>query len=267
MNLKKTSIFLITFVVLFACFGIGKLYAEEFSSTIAVDIEVDGDLLDGAIVCSYEEGNKLCENAYDKNILGVIVTNPALHLRELEPGGTKKPVINSGNAYVLVSSKNGTINFGDFITSSDFNGVGQKADINGYILGTALESWDIENENERGRILVAVNIRATGVGTGEGAGEAEGEGEGLVNLLRKSSREALQSPFAFLRYLLAAIIAIVSIIMGIRYFGKMSSKGVESIGRNPLAGNKIQSSVLINGGITLGIMGLGIFVAYLILIL
>ena len=48
------------------------------------------------------------------------------------------------------------------------------------------------------------------------------------------------------RYFLAASVAIISILVSLFFFGKNVTKGIEMIGRNPLAKVPIQSMILVN---------------------
>lgn len=76
--------------------------------------------------------------AYDTRALGVISTKPGLTLGEAD--GTGRPVIVglSGRVPVKVSTKNGDIKPGDYITTSDIPGVGMKATEAGRVIGKAL---------------------------------------------------------------------------------------------------------------------------------
>ena len=49
-----------------------------------------------------------------------------------------------------------------------------------------------------------------------------------------------------IRYVLAALVAIITITINFRTFGRNITKGIESIGRNPLAKGAIQSMIILN---------------------
>jgi hypothetical protein len=75
---------------------------------------------------------------YDNKALGIISTRPGLVLGEADGAG--KPVIVglAGRVPVKVTTKNGDIKPGDYITTSDIPGVGMKATEAGRVIGKAL---------------------------------------------------------------------------------------------------------------------------------
>lgn len=223
------------------------------SSGLALSVVTTGEVNNGDILCSSVEGAKACVGTYNTNMIGVYVDSPAILLDNLSLTDSK-PVLASGKATVRVTVANGEIKQGDFITTSDKPGVGQKADRSGYVLGSALEDATTD-----GVVLVSLGIRPALVVSNQ-----------RTNLL-DSAKDALLSPYlsplASLRYILAAIAAAGAFILGFMYFGRVAKSGVEAIGRNPLAGRLIQFSVILNLLLTLVIMGSGLAIAYLILVL
>jgi hypothetical protein len=255
----KRLIFLISILVF--GFGLGNriVKAQQTSSGVADSAEfTNSDVTDGQIVCSTTSGLAACKNEYDVNMAGVYVTNPALWV-ENKALFNGKPVISSGKAYVQVSNSGGEINIGDFITSSNKPGIGQKASKSGNIVGVALEDYPSQDNQTVGRILVAIGIRAAIVST-----SARGN---LLESLREGLLAPTLTPLASLRYLLAIIIAAAAFILGFIYFGRVSKSGVDAIGRNPLASRAIQAGVFINLLLTVAIMGGGLVMAYVILII
>jgi F0F1-type ATP synthase membrane subunit c/vacuolar-type H+-ATPase subunit K len=134
-----------------------------------------------------------------------------------------------------------------------------KADRNGYVLGAALEAYTSDDPEAVGRIAVAITIHPTtqfGSTTGN-----------LFELLRSGLAGSLLDPVSALRYLLASLIIVISFAMGFLYFGRVAKSGVEAIGRNPLAGRRIQLTVILHIALTIAIAGSGLGIAYLILAL
>ena len=168
-------------------------------------------------------------------------------------------ILTSGKAIVKVTSVNGNISVGDFITSSTTAGVGQRADINGFVLGTALEAFSSDDPNTVGEIIVSINIfPATTLSDAR---------TNLVNLARRGLSAPIISPLASLRYLLAFAIAVLAFALGFAYFGRVARTGIEAIGRNPLARRMIQLSIILNIFITIVIILVGLALAFFILIL
>lgn len=211
---------------------------------IAVPVKVDAsDVADGDIISFTDGRYQLSQLSADSRMYGVITNDPAIVIA-LSSEPDQLPVVSSGRVNARVSTINGPIKAGDYITSSLIPGIGAKTTGYGYILGTALADYSEKNPEKIGHIPVAVSIRAISP---------------LV--------EFDTDPFEFLRYLLAIIIATTSIIVGFVYFGKVAQSGVEAIGRNPLASKLIQFGILLNLFLTLGIVAAGVVIAYIIIII
>jgi len=259
MKYSAPIIFIAAFCLLTLVVSISKaVYAQSKPSGVAISIPIaDKNAKDGNIISSSTKGYILINAPYDTSIYGVITEDPSVFIENVNLADTKA-VITSGKAYVTVSTINGEIEVNDFITTSEIKGVGQKAKINGFVLGTALESYSEPDKNKIGKILVSVNPRYNGSFTAQG---------NLLELLRGGLDAFPLSPLASLRYILAAIIVATTFILGFMYFGKVARTGVEALGRNPLAGRSITLGILFNLLLTLGIMAIGLAIAYLILIL
>jgi cysteine-rich repeat protein len=94
--------------------------------------------------------------SYDQNLLGVVSYSdiPAL--------GTKLnnnylPISLAGRVPVKVSTENGNIEAGDYLTSSTKPGVAMKATKAGTVIGKALEPYENPDPTQVGRILMFVN--------------------------------------------------------------------------------------------------------------
>jgi F0F1-type ATP synthase membrane subunit c/vacuolar-type H+-ATPase subunit K len=238
-----------------------KFYAnaQVTSSGIAFSIPVDDeDVQDGDTICTYEEGIKRCQNNYDPAMYGVYVINASAEITDEELESAIE-VVREGVTLVRLSTVNGNIEEGDFVTSSEKAGIAQKATRNGYVLGTALEDYEQEDADEIGKVLVALNIHP--------AAGLTGPRTNLLNVLRSGLVTPLLEPLDSLRYLLAILIVILSFGLGLVYFGRIAKAGVEAVGRNPLARAMIQLSVVINIFLTVVIILVGLGLAYLILIL
>lgn len=232
---------------------------EQTSSGVALSVSIPTENVDdGSILCSSTLENQLCTSEYDVGMVGVHTANPAVFLENTAMENAV-PMISMGRVYVRVSSANGNIKKGDFVTASTNPGVGQLADKSGNILGVALEEYASEDKAGVGKILVSVGIRPAIVAT-----SARGN---LVETLKKGLLAPTLTPLASLRYLLAILIALASFILGFIYFGRVAKSGVEAVGRNPMAGRLIQLNVMLNMLMTVLIMAGGLLLAYLVLIL
>lgn len=232
------------------------VFAQEVTSGVAVTIPVAGENIQaGSIVCQGEGGFSLCSAEYSPSIYGVIVDNPAVSI-QMDIEDSSQEVLTNGLAQVQVTNEAGAIAIGDLVTSSTTSGVGVKSIHNGYVLGVAMEPY---NSSDVGTIKVAINIHPA-------AGFTSARSN-LIDVLRKGATSPLFEPLDSLRYLLAAAILLLSFVFGFVYFGRVASSGVEAVGRNPLAGRLIQFTVLLHVLVTIVIVFVGLFLAYLILIL
>ncbi len=93
---------------------------------------------------------------YQGTILGVVPTQPGMLIGE-DLEGDVTSIALAGRVPVKVTAKNGPINIGDPITSSDIAGVGMKATRSGYIVGTALSGFSSDNPDEIGTVTLFVN--------------------------------------------------------------------------------------------------------------
>jgi len=234
-------------------------FAQITSSGIAVSAPVvDSEAQDGDIICTYPQGNARCNLDYDTSIFGVISDNPAASIEDRDLTSPRL-IVSSGIVTVRVSAVNGNIAEGDFVTTSLNPGVGQKAIRNGYVLGMAIESYQPQDPGAVGRIQVMINIHpASGISGPRG---------NLLQFIRQGLAVPVFEPVESLRYILAALMVIISFTLGMIYFGRSSRAGIEAIGRNPLAKRVIQLTVFMNILLTVVIILVGLSISYLILIL
>jgi len=253
---KKLFILIAPLIVSFIFAGTTYAQTSEADFTgVGLTLEITEPASAGAIISATDTGYKLSKRPYETGLYGVVTDTPALVL-EASPRGNQKYVIYEGQTIVNVSNENGAIKRNDPITSSTRPGVGMRAAENGYVVGTALSDFSDSNP---GKIMIQVNPHYNnGVVTARG---------NLVDILRNARTSIFLSPLEALRFLLAAFVIILSFVLGFIYFGKVAQKGVEAVGRNPLAGRFIELSVLLNVLITALIIIVGLAIAYLILVI
>lgn len=230
---------------------------EQVSSGVAVLVDIkDPSLKDGDILSYTQSGYVITATAYDPMIYGVVTDKPAVTLED-PTGENSHYALTSGKTYVNVSAVNGAIKENDLITSSKSKGVGQKATINGYVLGTAIESYSDTDPNKVGKILVSLHPGFSS--------DTVALRSNLLENFNVAFATPFLSPVNAFRYTIAGLAGLLSLALGIWFFGRVASRGVEAIGRNPLAGRQIMLSIVFNLGLTLTVMALGIAVAYFIL--
>jgi hypothetical protein len=257
MKYPALVIFILSLIIL-GSFSPASANAQAESVGTALSIPLlNQNVSDGSIINSTSKGYGLTTSAYDSNMYGVYTESPAIYLKNID--NPQSPVTTSGKSSVLVSTINGNIKINDFITSSTIPGVGEKVTRNGMILGTALESYSNSNQKELGKIMVAINPHFSSSST-----DARTD---LLTILQDASDPTFLSQLTALRYIIAAGIVLISFAIGFIYFGRVASRGVEALGRNPLAGRAIQFSLVLNLALIILIIVAGMGIGYMILVI
>lgn len=257
---KYTAHFVL--LLLFLNGFISQTYAapsSDLSNGTAIGVSIpDKNIKDGAIISATKQGYKLTSSPYDAQIFGVISLNPAMYLMNTT-AKSDLPVISIGQVQIQVSTINGPIKKGDLITSSSIPGVGQLATDNGFVVGTAEEDYTVKDTTKIGLIQTTLHPHFAKINSDIT--------KNLWSAFNLGFIAAAETPLGFIRYVVSGAITLLSFFFGFRYFGHASNRGVEAIGRNPLAKQAILMSVFINSLVTIAIMFFGVAIAYLILVL
>lgn len=192
----------------------------------------------------------------------------------LSPDGTKVFVAGDGRFDVLVSTQNGAIESGDYITASAVSGIGMKSDESApVIIGRALEAFDgsanlisttqISDSEGRtqdvalGRIMIEIGVSRNPL--------LKATEPNMPEFLRKASESIAGKPVTTARVWISVTLFVITSIVSaaVMYSGVRSA--IIAIGRNPLSKKSI-----IRGMIQVVIVGitiflLGVFGVYLIL--
>ncbi len=267
----KKRIVLVFFPVLIVMVWFGSILHTVYASpplfAIAVEHDIKDEKVEDGDIVSYLTNNKqdedleLAKVTGDQKAFGVVVLKPQVLYRI----NRKYPVVREGYALVNVSDLSGPIVAGDYITSSEIPGKGQKAiTLSGYMVGVALGSYDgKEGTNVQykgktykvGKIPVTVGIGPASPVTIKAAGGLFGTLQALAKafLFNLASSKSLDK---WLRYILAALVAITTIYINFKTFGRNVTRGIEAIGRNPMAKVAIQSMIVVNI-VLIGVVSIG----------
>lgn len=267
---SRSARFLFCLLVLFFFFSThaGVLAQEEPSFAVAKIID-DTEAKTGDIISFTAEGKFIrTATSFDPYLYGVIGDTATVVYYPTEQG---VPVIRNGEALVNVTTLTGDIKPGDYITSSSIPGKGQRTSIrDGSLLGVALSAFKEgegtktqyeEREISLGSVRVMLDI-------GPAAEGSAGNVSKLVDQLALSLLKNVQTPTgtnSFFRFLLATLIAIAGIAIGFGSFGRNVTRGIEAIGRNPLAKRQIQAMIILNIGLIGFISIAGIILALAII--
>ncbi|MBI2338376.1 hypothetical protein HYU95_04295 [Candidatus Daviesbacteria bacterium] len=221
---------------------------------------IDTDAIEGDILKTTDKGLTKTTLGFDNKMFGVIVEQPLLVYRTTEATGEatpkageakNKPVVRSGIAQVNVTNFNGPIKYGDYITSSSISGKGQKASESGYVIGVALAAFEGTNSQTidgpkgkvaLGKIPVAIRIEYAEISNPRFITR-------LFSFVGTAFLENINDPKKFgdaVRFIAAAMVVLLSFTFGFLTFSRSILKSIEAIGRNPLAKNTIQFSIILN---------------------
>jgi hypothetical protein len=239
------------------------VHAQDISSGLAITIPIaEKTIPNGALISQTTSGYQLTNIAYDPNMYGVAVENPAASLRlTTDTAANIHFVLTNGKAYVLVTDSNGPIKAGDFLTSSTTAGAAQKATAVGFVMGTAMEDYTASKSGQLGLISAAISFHYnTSVAS-------TGKSTNLITSLKSAASAPFLTPLTSLRYILAVVVTAVAFGCAFWFFGRFGKTGIEALGRNPLAAKTIAIGLIFNILLTIVILGSGLFLSYLILVM
>ncbi|KKQ82598.1 MAG: hypothetical protein UT54_C0060G0002 [Candidatus Daviesbacteria bacterium GW2011_GWB1_39_5] len=243
-------LFAFTFLLLTANCLLPTAHAQESKGIEVTSIyEIgDPDAIEGDILKASDKGLVLTTIGFDNKVFGIIADQPLLVYRTDTKG---KPVVRSGVAQINVTTLNGPIKYGDYITTSTIAGKGQKALESGYTVGMALGAFSGEGAPQvdgpkgkvsSGKIPVAVRIEYTELTNPRFAGR-------LFGFIGTAFLENISDPKQVgnvIRLVAAGLVVLLSFAFGFLTFSRSIAKSVEALGRNPLAKSAIQLSMIIN---------------------
>jgi hypothetical protein len=202
-----------------------------------------------------------------EKMLGVIV-NPNDAPVTLSLDGQQVFVATTGRYDVLVTTQNGDIKAGDYITISSLNGLGMKVDDkNPVVVGRALADFDQQNaigRTEVGDVQVTIGRVQTDIAVSRNPLQRPTQAN-VPEFLARAAETVAGREVSALRIYLSLAVFIISVLAAgsLMYSGVRS--GIISIGRNPLSKKSI-----IRGMLQVIVVGLiifisGVFGVYLIL--
>ncbi len=255
MHYLSKTILLVLFSFVFA----GPSFAQNIFPGVASYIQIQNQSVrNGDIVATNGPNYILANEEYSSQIAGVVVLDPAVSI-DLTQDENAYPLVSTGKALVNVNTSNGEIKIGDPITSSTTPGVGIKATQPGYIIGTAQENYNEQDTSRMGCILVSLDT-SYAYPPAPGSG-----GSRFLEIFNLTAAASYQQPSVFIKYAIAALVVIMTFVIGFFTFGRIASNGITALGRNPLAAKIIQLGIVLNVLIALAIVFSGLFLSYLII--
>lgn len=241
--------------------------AASVSLSVAHVVPIFGDAVpsDADIVVLRNNRHELSSEPYDSLVIGIITLNPALSFQstDIENG---YPVAESGIIKVNVTTENGAITAGDYITTSSTPGAGMKATRSAVVVGIALENYS--DSSQKGPIDVDMQLKPTTIlSTGDTFAGTKDAFSKIRDAFSLSAIAAADEPSKIIRYVIASLITLISIIFAFYMFGRTANAGVVAVGRNPGARRSIGLAVIFNVFMTLTVSFTGLALSYAILIL
>lgn len=251
-----------------------QLNAGDVTSVFTIS---DTEAVSGDIIFTDDgRGFHRTTTEYDGRIFGVLLNKgqPLLTLRRVDDLG--QPVVRNGVVEVNVTTISGEINPGDYITSSEIPGKGEKATQSGYVLGTALTGLGANDGQQidytpkgqttskkisSGKITVALKTEYTNISTTESVVR-------LFDSFNSTLAAYLRDPQKFsqvLKIVSGAAAIIIGFAVGLVTFSRSIPKSIEAIGRNPLASKTILFSIILNILFTIISASVGVVAAIVIL--
>jgi len=242
---------LLALIFFFFLFLKSFAFAQEISF-IAKNLEVtDPEAVLGDIVSETEQGLFRSTVPYDNNMIGVVGEKPIIVFGR--PSPTTLEIVYLGETLIRANNLNGEIRKGDFLTSSEIPGTAKKATESGFIIGRALENLN----QEEGIIKASINVQYYqkdlidyDLGTPSSA---------ILGQIWAQMGRPENFP-EVLRYIFAIILGGGSFLIGFFAFIKSLRKGIEAIGRNPMAKKNIYAAMALSfaGVLVLVLAGLGL---------
>ena len=208
-------------------------------------------------------------------MLGVVVAASDSPVSLSNPGADKEVFVATYGAYdVLVSTQNGPIKEGDFITISSLKGIGMKGDsTQQLVIGKALEAFkgngDTESktvlETSNGKKEVRIGRVSVEISVAHNPLYDKDDTPGVPEFLSKTAQFVTDRPVtAFRIYASLAVLIVCLIIAGMILFAGVRN-GMIATGRNPLAKHAIIRGLIQVTLMALIVFAIGIFAVYLLL--
>lgn len=179
--------------------------------------------------------------------------------------GQKTFVATSGQYNVLVSSENGAIKSGDYISLSATDGIAAKADTRqDYVVGRALEDFDGKSK--------VLTTTSSGVSIGKIAISVNPTKNPLLNddiaipkPLRRVGEAVAGKSVTAIRLYAALVVFLITLVVAASLLWVGVRSGMIAIGRNPLSRHSIVKGLVQVLAIDVLIFIIGVFGVYLLL--
>ena len=243
------------------------LSANAFADTIVRSFNAKGSIQPGWVVALKAGADNTVElaPANDPGKIYGVVVDPSDAPLTVQKQNEQVFVATSGTYSVIVSTQNGTIKSGDYLSIGSTDGIAAKADSKqSFILGRALEAFD----GHSGTIVKANDGTALGrisVQVSPAKNPLLKEAVPIPQPLRQISQSIAGRSVSGLRiyaglavFLIAALLSVILMTSGVR-------NAMIAIGRNPLSRHGILKSLMVVIGAAASVLFIGLLGVYLLL--
>lgn len=239
--MKWLSVKLLAVAVLLALVGIG---GQARADTIIRSFNSKGDVKPGQVVALVVTDKNTVELAPANDptrIYGVAVEQSAAPVTVQQPGQNIF-VATSGIYPVLVSTENGPITAGDYLSMSSADGIAAKIKGQTFVVGRAAQNFD----GSSGSLGAGKNGSAIGkisVQIAPGKNPLQREDTAVPALLRRLGEAIAGKPLSASRIYAALVIFIITVAIAFSLLWAGVRSGMIAIGRNPLSKHSIMQSL------------------------
>lgn len=243
------------------------------AQTVLQGYDSDESLQKGMLVTLKKNDETKVQAVTDETIANLkgVVTDANDSPVTISGEGQKIFVASTGRYEVLVSSENGKISSGDYITGSSLAGIGMKAGATQeVILGRAIGAFEgggdsIGKSTAKDGSTVAFGRIQVDIGIGKNPLLKNPEKDKVPDALQRITDTIAEKPVSSLRiYLALVVLAVTAIVAGTTLFSGVRS-AVIAIGRNPLSKATIYKGLFQVLLLSLIIFITGLFGVYLLI--
>lgn len=265
---------LVSGVVLLAICTTGTVRAQNVAQSYQTDEALQKGMLVRLKKSEPSKVESLSQDAVE-DMFGVVISSSDATVSLSSPDATQQVfVATSGKYDVLVSTQNGPIREGDYITVSSLAGVGMKAETTQQlVLGKALTAFNGMSDTEttatlttsKGKQEVKLGHIQVEVSVAHNPLYQKQDEAGVPKFLSKAAQLVTDRPVSAFR-IYASLVALGTSLLiagGILYAGVRT--GMIAVGRNPLAKRSIFRNLIQVTLMSLIVFVIGVFAVYLLL--
>lgn len=251
----------VVFAIALSVLSINSATVLAIRSSASEGYTAKGDVRNGSLVSLFAGQSQAVEMSSPDNrhaLVGVAI-KPEQSLVAITDGANRVQVVTNGLATAQVSTANGAINAGDYLSISPISGVAMKATSPGKVIGVAQQDFDVnpgagkdaveltDDQGAKRSVLVGTLVVKVEVADWAPAGQPNSP---MLNNLRTFLGNAVGKPVSNIQALLAVgVILVAALAAGTIMYSAVSSS-IKSIGRNPLSKGIIRRSLFLMLGLS-----------------